>query len=193
MNRSKWLMAAALATAVLQIGFLSWVIQGRAAILRDGTEVFLKVEPVDPRDLLRGDYVRLGYNISTVPLDLFEPSAFGREETRNVPVMIRLAPGEGGVWHARGGRLASDPAGPLEAGEVEVRAVIPYGFSAGAGSARAEYGIERFYLPEGEGRDIERDMNTRSFFMKVAVGRSGTAQIKAFFDGDQQLYAEPLY
>ena len=26
-------------------------------ILRDGREITLKVEPVDPRDLLRGDYV----------------------------------------------------------------------------------------------------------------------------------------
>ena len=77
--------------------------------------------------------------------------------------------------------------------QVEIAAVKPYGFSQGSESARVDYGIERFYLPEGEGLEIERDMNTRNFFMKVAVGRSGTAQIKAFFDGDRQLYAEPLY
>ena len=50
--------------ALAQIAFLSWMIAGRAAILRDGREVLLKVEPVDPRDLLRGDYVVLTYEIT---------------------------------------------------------------------------------------------------------------------------------
>jgi uncharacterized membrane-anchored protein len=56
----------AVLVAVIQIGFLGWSIMGRAAILREGREVLLKVEPVDPRDLLRGDYVRLGYEAGTV-------------------------------------------------------------------------------------------------------------------------------
>ena len=59
MSGNKLLVAAVL-LAFAQIGFLSWIIAGRAAILRDGQEVLLKVEPVDPRDLLRGDYVRAG-------------------------------------------------------------------------------------------------------------------------------------
>lgn len=193
MNRSRWLMGAAVLAAALQIGFLSWVIQGRAAILRDGSEILLKVEPVDPRDLLRGDYVRLGYNISNVSLALFEPAPRAEEQARQLAVMIRVAAGEGGIWEIRGARRASAPAAPLGAEEVEIAAVMPYGFGVGADTARVDYGIERFYLPEGEGLEIERDMNTRSFFMKVAVGPSGTAQIKAFYDGDRQLYAEPLY
>ena len=44
---------AALVVALAQIGFLGWIIAGRAAVLRDGREITLKVEPVDPRDLLR--------------------------------------------------------------------------------------------------------------------------------------------
>ena len=66
----KRLIAAAVLVALAQIGFLGWIIAGRAAILRDGRQVLLKVEPVDPRDLLRGDYVRLGYDISRLPADL---------------------------------------------------------------------------------------------------------------------------
>ncbi|EAB6717932.1 hypothetical protein DUP91_26775, partial [Salmonella enterica subsp. enterica] len=53
--------------ALLQVGFLGWMIQGRAAILRDGREVLLRVQPVDPRDLLRGDYVVMSYLASDVP------------------------------------------------------------------------------------------------------------------------------
>ena len=55
MSGRKLLLAAAL-LAVAQIAFLSWMIAGRAAILRDGQEVLLKVEPIDPRDFLRRFY-----------------------------------------------------------------------------------------------------------------------------------------
>ena len=54
-------MAAAALTALIQCGILLYMIQSRASILQNGTEVTLKTEPVDPRDLLRGDYVVLGY------------------------------------------------------------------------------------------------------------------------------------
>ena len=64
------LVIAALVLAVAQIGFLSWFIVARAAVLRDGREVVLKVEPIDPRDLLRGDYVWLRYEVSSVPASL---------------------------------------------------------------------------------------------------------------------------
>ena len=57
--KRNWLIPAAIAVAALQIGFLSWNIASRASVLRNGQEVLLKVEPIDPRDLLRGDYVRL--------------------------------------------------------------------------------------------------------------------------------------
>jgi uncharacterized membrane-anchored protein len=55
------------------------------------------------------------------------------------------------------------------------------------------YGIERFYVPEGEGRAIEDGMRERDFRMKVAVAGSGAAQIKSFHDDETMLYAEPFY
>ena len=78
MMSGKRLVIAAVLLAAVQIGFLSWIIAGRAAILRDGQEVLLKVEPIDPRDFLRGDYVRLGYEIRNVPVKLIENAPAGR-------------------------------------------------------------------------------------------------------------------
>jgi uncharacterized membrane-anchored protein len=56
-----------------------------------------------------------------------------------------------------------------------------------------QYGIDRYYLPEGEGRAIEADMRERSFAVVVAVGSDGTPLIKALMDGDKVLFKEPLY
>ena len=49
-------LLAAIICSVVLVGTLVLMIQGRAAILREGTEIVLKTAPVDPRDLMRGDY-----------------------------------------------------------------------------------------------------------------------------------------
>src|SRR4051794_471907 len=41
--------------------------------LATGTLISLETVPVDPRDMLRGDYVTLSYKISNVPVNLFTP------------------------------------------------------------------------------------------------------------------------
>ena len=56
-----------------------------------------------------------------------------------------------------------------------------------------DYGIERFYLPEGEGMAIQNDMRVRPFGIRAAIAGNGTAQIKALMDGDTTLFEEPLY
>lgn len=192
MKGSIRLVAAALVVSILQIGFLYSMIEGRAGILRDGAEVMLKVEPVDPRDLLRGDYVRLGYEISSLPRSLFQPPLPAEALLEGAPVMVRLAPGEDGLWRPVGARLGDSGAPQIPAGEVEIAGTIDTAFAA-IDQINISYGIERFYLPEGEGLEIERNMRERPFAMLVAIGDGGTAQIKAFYDGETRLYEEPLY
>lgn len=184
------LLPAAFLAALLQIGFLAWTIQGRAAILRDGAQVLLKVEPVDPRDLLRGDYVRLGYGISTLPRSLFAQGLPDTVEDGRT-VYVLLAMGSDGVWTASSASLEPPAAVPPESRLIRGR--VDGGFFGSGADLRVSYGIERFYLPEGEGLAIERDMRTRSFFVAVALAPDGTPQIKAFLDGETPLFSEPLY
>lgn len=189
MNR-RWLIGAATAVAVLQIGFLVSMIAGRAAVLRNGEVVTLEVHPVDPRDLLRGDYVILSYNISSVAAELFEenPDGDGRST-----VYVRLRAGEEGIWKAVAARYGDVPQAPAEAGDIDIRGEASASWSGHVTDIWVTYGIERFYVPEGEGRAIETDLRERPFRMRVAVASDGAAQIKSFHDGDRMLYAEPLY
>ena len=55
------------AAGLIQIGLVALMVVDRVNILRTGTDVTLQTRPVDPRDLLRGDYVTLSYEISRVP------------------------------------------------------------------------------------------------------------------------------
>lgn len=54
------------------IGF--WLFLALFAVMQNekiffaGDEILLKVQPVDPRDFLRGQYVQLKYDIGTIPV-----------------------------------------------------------------------------------------------------------------------------
>lgn len=192
MNR-RWLLPLAIMVALVQIGVLVWSISARAYILRTGQEVMLTVQPIDPRDLLRGDYVILGYNISRVPAELFAERPGGTERADERPVFVRLREGEDGIWQAVAARYGERPAQPAADGEIDIKGTARAVWFDNTRFVTVRYGIERFYVPEGEGRAIERDMRERQFQMKIAVAESGAAQIKAFYDGENMLYAEPLY
>ena len=57
--------------------------------LRRGTVVLLESGPVDPRDLLRGDYVILSHKISVLPAALFA-AGVPQRHTGGTPVFVRL-------------------------------------------------------------------------------------------------------
>ncbi|EHK54909.1 GDYXXLXY domain-containing protein [Allomesorhizobium alhagi] len=188
------LLISAILLALLQIGFLSFIIAGRAAVLRDGQEVLLKVEPVDPRDLLRGDYVRLGYDISNIPVSMIGNVPSGAQWIEAGPVFVRVKKDGDGIWKMVSASLYEPPSTPPGDDEIDIRGMVDDGRGLGRiDTLNVEYGIERFYLPEGEGLAIERDMRVRSFNIVAAIAGDGSAQIKALMDGDTMLFREPLY
>lgn len=194
MMRGWRLVVAAIVLSLVQIGFLGWMITGRAAILRGGAEVLLKVEPVDPRDLLRGDYVSLSYDITNIPTSIVTNVREGASVTETGPIFVRLHKEPDGFWRAVSASLDVPASAPPEPGEADIKGEVISGRPLEpGGSVRARYGIERFYLPEGTGRAIENDMRVRPFAMRVAIAKDGTAQIRALLDEGKTLFEEPLY
>jgi uncharacterized membrane-anchored protein len=190
----KRLIAGALVAALLQIGFLSWIISSRAAVLRNGKEIVLKVEPIDPRDLLRGDYVRLSYEISNIPAKQIANIPAGQLSSDDSWLYVRVKKGGDGYWHPVSATFDAPAAAAPAPDEADVKGHVSAGWSLGPdGSVGPEYGIDRFYLPEGEGLQIQEDMRVRPFGVRVALASDGTPQIKTLLDGDKPLYEEPLY
>ena len=194
MMTGKRLIISALVLALVQIGFLSWIIAGRAAILRNGKEVLLKIEPVDPRDLLRGDYIFLGYEITRIPVTLIANVPTGKFTTDDTSIVVRLKKGADGYWHPTAAWFGKAPR-PAAADEADIVGHVAegWGLREEGASIAPDYGIERFYLPEGEGMAIQSDMRVRPFGIRIALAADGTAQIKALVDGDKTLFEEPLY
>lgn len=190
----KRLIISALVLALVQIGFLSWIIAGRAAILRNGKEVLLKIEPVDPRDLLRGDYIILGYEISRIPVKMIADIPADKLSSDDTSIVVRLKKGADGYWQPTIAWFGKAPTsvGPDEA-DISGHVAEGWDLRAEGATIAPDYGIERFYVPEGQGMAIQNDMRVRPFGIRLAIAGDGTAQIKALVDGDKTLFEEPLY
>ncbi|MDH4439756.1 MAG: GDYXXLXY domain-containing protein [Rhizobium sp.] len=191
MIAAKPFAAVALLVAFAQTAILGSMIEGRASILRSGTEVLLKTAPVDPRDLLRGDYVVLSYDISTIPTGSLKGE---RPKTGTwAPVHVRIMPGTDGFWTVA--EASFDPL-PTQTGSVVLLSqpveIYDWQWTDG-GTLFVSYGIERFYVPEGEGKPIEDGRNDRRVSVAARVSEDGVAQIRALMLDGEPLYEEPLY
>lgn len=60
----------AIAAVVTQVLALGYIAGEREWILHTGRTIWLRTAPVDPRDVMRGDYVRLDYEIGRVDRSL---------------------------------------------------------------------------------------------------------------------------
>ena len=66
--------------ALAQTAVLAYMVIDRVRLLSSGREITLPIIPVDPRDLFRGEYVRLGYDIGRVPVSLLDGPAPGAND-----------------------------------------------------------------------------------------------------------------
>jgi uncharacterized membrane-anchored protein len=149
--------------------------------LARGTVILLETRPVDPRDLLRGDYVILNYKISDVALDLFAPP-----RTNAVPVgeMVYVALEQRGQYHEA--VLASTSPITAAAGQVVLKGSSRAWWRGNAAPAvHLEYGLERYYVREGTGNPRGK------ITVKAAVPVSGEARIKEVYV-DGKPYAQAM-
>lgn len=187
-----------LGAVLVLCGIILAVVEHRAGILRSGAEIRLKTAPIDPRDLFRGDYVALGYEIGLIePAKIAGEPAFGRGET----IHVRVTPGPDGfaqVVGASRARPAAGAGGTVIAGRVFALNACAAGengatdCSAPRRGLRVEYGIESYFVPQGSGRAIERTERKR-IEVVAAVSASGEAAIKRLLIDGRLIHAEPPY
>ena len=177
---------------------LAALIAGKVYTLRSGATVVLKVAPRDPRDLFRGDYVVLQYEIGRlVPAELEGDDEFARGDT----VYVRLQ--TGGQYAYPLGVYHNWP--EIQPGEVVLKGEVTYLSSVGwkrkGGSAsewgaytmNVRYGIENYFVPEGEGKALENLVSTSVVSLRVAVDKNGKAGILAVLVDGEERYQESLY
>lgn len=147
---------------IAQVAVVGTMALSREAVLGGGEEVRLALAPIDPRDLFRGDYVILRYEISQI--DRAETSWYP-EPTDGDMVWVALERGADGLDHA----IAVYP--QQVAGRTAIRGTVVW---ASPDHLLIEYGIEAYFVPEGRGWEIEVATDV---VVVAAVGDDGHAVI----------------
>jgi len=133
--------------------------------------------------------VVLNYDVSSVPVSTVTggiPAEAG-EQT----LWVRLKRQPDGFWGIVESSFAKLPAA---SDTVVLRSLPFYSYGPGSGETiRVEYGIERYYVPEGEGKPLEEARNEGVVSIAASVSSSGAAQIRSLVVDGKPAYEEPLY
>jgi len=135
--------------------------------LQTGDEILLKTRPIDPRDLFRGDYVILRYEISTINTDTLSYKGSDFKEEDKVYVLLN-------VNDNKIGSLSDIDKNKPSSEEIFIEGIVK---SAYNNRLNVEYDIESYFVPEGKGKEIERNLG--EIYTKVAVDNFGNAVIKS--------------
>jgi uncharacterized membrane-anchored protein len=137
------LAALLVAVPLVLVGWNEWRKRG-------GEHVLIRVEPVDPYDPFRGEYVALSYRISRVP----HPD----EEVVYVP-LHRVGVG----WTGSRAVATRPPSGTFIRGRAH--------------GGTIDFGIETFFVQEGTARRYEEAVSARRLYADVVLHDDGSAQL----------------
>ena len=175
--------------ALFQTAVLAYMVADRVRLLASGREITLPVTPVDPRDLFRGEYARLSYDVASVPLRLLE----GPPPRANAAFYVVLEKRSDGVWQAA--KVAREPPREASPDRIVLKALMTYPWPKGGSTetVRVRYGIESYFVPEGQGRKLEALAREKRLATLIAVDARGNAAIKGIVVDGVLQYEEQLF
>jgi len=198
----------------LQAAVLSWMVYDHGRPVAAGERHLLLCEPVDPRDLLRGDYVILRYGFQSLRKDQYQAlmrewkadhpedakavqeivhagdpefiarRVFEQVIPKDTLVFIPLTKGADGL------SILGDPTFREPRSGLYLRARNGRG-NWGQGDLRA--GIESFYVAEGTGQKWEKLRNQGRLLAEIGVLPDGRAGLVALKEAPQSLAVPSAY
>lgn len=160
-----------LAAIALQLAVLLMEYSSAVYPLITGQEVRLKVIPIDPRSLFRGNYARLNYEISRINLS---GQALDRKPRKNEPVYVKLTQDNEGYYIADSVSLTRPKEGLFIRGRNNYRS---------SSQIRLRYGIEAFFAPKHKALALETDLRQGGVAV-VMVASNGKATLKDVIAGE---------
>ncbi len=192
---------AVIAAVVVQLVIILGLVGYYQGIVDTGDVVYLPIEPLDPTDPFRGDYVEFRIQAERVPVESFRIDTDLTEVRNQYPigtqVWVELGPypQDGEAYSGESGRKYSYPQ-RAELTKIErgvenerkwIKGVVQgYDESNNFGYSqyflRVSYGIEQYFIPEGTGRTV--DFRNKEAVAEVRIGEDGTPVLtQVFLDG----------
>lgn len=172
----------------LQAAIILFIVIYKVLILTGGTSVMLGIEPVDPRDILRGDYVTFQYEISSVSYYYLRDKSVRNGDTVYV-VLEKYSYNDN--WNATSVTTKKPEVGEIFImGKVvsgaETNTLDPAGRNTSSrDDLRIAYGIEQYFIPEGSGSDFNHLANTDKVSALVKLDENGNAALDKLFVNDK--------
>lgn len=164
----------------VQVLILVGIILFKLIVLGSGTEILLQIQPIDPRDPLRGDYATFSYSISSLPSYSIE-NTVQNGDTVYVPISKTTK-----YWVFTGGQISKTK----PKGGIFIKGKVVSGGSSGLLGLNAtqsnlliSYGIEQYFIPEGKGQTLN-NFNGDAY-TKVAVDDEGNSVLKGIYINDK--------
>ncbi len=133
-----------------------------------GNEILLATDAYDPRDLFRGDYVHLNLEISRASHDRLSKEIFnGGGKYNNSFVYVLLKPDERG-YYSISSILSKPPSQGLYL-KARISGLREKSESAKPYHVYLHYGLERYYVQENTGQDLQYDSNDGALDVRVKV------------------------
>ena len=138
----------------LLLGVLGIFLIYNAWPLLNGRSVILATRPVDPFDLLRGQYLSINYEIGTIPV--IEGALVGDN------AYVVLKEDDSGIWRYKDALLVEPDKGIFIRGNIK---------NIGGKSMRIEYGIEQYFFERGA------EISGRNLTVEIKLSDNGGARI----------------
>ena len=146
-------------------------ILGNELILKTGKTVYLKTIPIDPRDILMGDYVVLNYEIAQIPIlkkhdyklneEVYVTLNVDNNKLATAKNIVKDMPDDNQLYLK--GKVA----------QCQATNII---FNSGR---CVKFGIESYYVKEGKGYELEKNLR-KDMLVEIAINKNGRAKIKGF-------------
>jgi uncharacterized membrane-anchored protein len=149
---------------ILQVLFLLFIAGSYYSIDYFGKEIKIKTAPVDPKDILYGDYVTLRFEISTVSLAKWEGDA-SLLERGDRSVYVVLSENKEGYYVVKN-VYPNKPDVSDEQIILNGRAERIWGETSD--QLQIDYCIERYYVQENTGTELEQQAGDMDAFVSVS-------------------------
>ncbi|QVK21070.1 GDYXXLXY domain-containing protein [Mycoplasmatota bacterium] len=139
-----------------------------------GESILIKTMAYDPRDVFRGDYVDLNYEINQIDLNKLdqdilevyvEKDYFISHELRNEIIYVTLTK-SGKYYEVEKVTLTRPREGIYLIGEYSY--TLDMGIENGVG-IRVEYALDKYFVPENTGRELEEKIRNGDAYALIKV------------------------
>lgn len=177
---SRWQKTAAAMTLLVCLVGVNHAIWQKEQLLQEGQSVFLELAPVDPRSIMQGDYMRLGFAVAQqIRANRLASSQSVNREHQDGYVWVKLDAEGVGQFHSLANEFESSPSEVMDSTEELLK--LHYRIR----NNRVQFATNAFFFQEGDAKLFDA-----AKYGQFKVADDGELLLVAMYDKDLVLLGQ---